>query len=82
MAERVEETEAEDPKFHCSANGRLEISTNTMEKHYENASTTGKLITTPMMSVLTWKATHTSDRLIGKPKIANEMRGGGAINTV
>ena len=59
-AEPAEEKETEYPKFHPVENERLVISTHTKEIHYENASTSGKLVATPMMSVLTWKSTHTA----------------------
>ena len=37
--EGAEETEAEDPKFHCAENEWLEIITHTMERHYEHSIT-------------------------------------------
>ena len=73
----MEEKDAEDPKFHRTSNGSFAIRTYTMERHYKNESTAGKLIATPMMSVLTWKATHTSTRSIGKQEIEDCIREGG-----
>ena len=68
--------EAEDPKFHHAANARSAISTHAIEVHYENSGTAGKLIPTPMMSVLTQKAMHTSTQHIVKKESINDMRGG------
>ena len=48
------------PNFRCAANVRLAIITHTMEVHYGNAGTAGKLIDTPIMSVLTWKSMYTA----------------------
>ena len=53
-------TEAEDPKLHCAANGRSVINTHTMERHYENTSNVRKLISTPVLIVLTWTTMHNS----------------------
>ena len=73
-AEPAEEKETEDPKFHPVENGRLVISTHTKEIHYENASTSGKLVATPMMSVLTCKETYSSTQRIGKQESANDVK--------
>ena len=80
-AEPAEETEEEDPNFHRSSNGMSAISTHKMERHYENSSTAGKLTAMPMMSVLTWMETYTTNRSIGKQESTNDMREG-KINTM